>query len=146
MKLIKIVGHPVSVMCVYLFLLISGKSFGGFYALYILLGLSHGVLDSIVSMSGILVMLLGYSVYRQRFSPAKPALYLLADAVMIIGLFLFFQTTKGYNDATFQQTVPLITFVLFGICVLCNILLSVILFTQNGKNNSKPWHSVQRQA
>lgn len=146
MKLMKIFGHPVSVTCVYLFLLISGESFGGFYALYILLGLFNGEPDAIVSMLGLITMLLGYSVYRQRFHPIKPGLYLLGDALMLLGLFLFFQITKDYNDATFQQAVPLFTFVLFGICVLCNILLSVKLFTQGGKGNSKPWHSVQGQA
>jgi hypothetical protein len=143
MKLIKIIGHPVTVMVVYLLLLVSGESFGGFYALYILLGLSHGVVDSVVSMLGLLIMLLGYKTYRQRFHPVKPGLYLLADAVLIFGLVLFFRTTKGYNDATFEQTVPLTTFVLFGICVLCNILLSVLLLTQNGKSSRHSMHSVQ---
>jgi hypothetical protein len=136
MKIVKIVGHPVSVMFMYLFLLISGQSFGGFYALYILLGLSHGVMDAVVSALGLVIMLVGFYVYRNNFSLIKPALYILGDAIMILGLFLFFQTTKGYNDATFHQTVPIITFVLFGLCVLCNILVSVMLFSQNSKSNS----------
>lgn len=146
MKIIKIIGHPVSVMCMYLLLIISGKSFGGFYILFIFLGLANGVPDALVSTLGLGIMLLGYKVYRKTFHPIKPALYLLGDAVMIAGLVVFFQVAKDYSNATFQQAVPLFTFVLFGICVLCNILLSLMLFTQKGKSNSKPWHSVQGQA
>jgi hypothetical protein len=137
MKIIKIIGHPVSVMCMYLLLLISGESFGGFYVLYIVLGLPHGVPDAIVSTLGLGIMLLGYKIYRNKFHPVKPALYFLGDTVMIIGLVLFFQTTKGYNNATFHQAVPLFSFALFGLCVLCNVLLSVVLLSQNGKGNGK---------
>lgn len=143
MKILKIVGHPVSVMCVYLLLLISGESFGGFYVLFILLGLSHGVPDTIVSTLGLGIMLLGYKIYRKKYHPIKPALYILGDVVMIIGLIMFFQTAKGYSYATFHQIAPLVSFALFGLCVLCNVVLAVMLFIQNSKSNGKPLHMVQ---
>jgi hypothetical protein len=138
MKIIKIIGHPVSVMCMYLLLIISGKSFGGFYVLFIFLGLPHGVPDAIVSTVGLGIMLLGYKVYRKKFHLIKPALYLLGDAVMIAGLVLFFQVAKDYSNATFQQAVPRFSFALFGLCVVCNILLAGLLIIQNGKSNTKP--------
>lgn len=135
MKVINIIGHPVTIICTYLLLLISGQSFGGFYVLYILLGLPHGSPDAIISTAGVAVMLLGYKVYRNVFNPLKPALYFAGIAVMILGLVFFFQASKGYNDQTFQQTVPLISFVLFGLCVLCNMVHSIGLLSRHSRKN-----------
>lgn len=135
MKVINIIGHPVSVMCTYLLLLISGHSLGGFYVMYILLGLPHGSPDAIISAAGLSLMLLGYKIFHKRFRPVKPVLYLAANAVMIFGLVIFFQSSKGYNDPTFHQTVPLISFSIFGFCVLCNVLHSLGLFYQHTKKN-----------
>jgi hypothetical protein len=138
MKIVKIIGHPVSVMCIYLLLIISGESIGGFYALYLMLGLPEGTSYALVSALGVGLMLIGYNVYRKRYHPLKPSFYVLADVVMIIGLVIFFQTTKGYNNGTFRQAVPLFSFALFGLCALCNVLLSVWLLIQNKGNNVKP--------
>lgn len=138
MKIIRIFGHPVSVTCVYLLLLISGKSIGGFYVLYILMRLRYGVPDAIVSSLGLVVMLAASMVSQKKLPPLKPTLCILADIVLIVGLLLFFQASEGYNDATFRQTVPLLSFTLFAACVLSNVLLSVILFGQGGKSDVKP--------
>lgn len=129
MKIINIIGHPVAVLITYLLLLISGESFGGFYVLYILLGLPHGSPDAIISTVGIAIMLVGYKIYRTKFSPIKPLFYLVGIVVMILGLVSFFQTSKGYNNQTFHQMVPLVSFGIFGFCVLCNLLHSVGLFS-----------------
>ena len=143
MKILKIAGHPVLVMSVFLLLLISGESFGGFYVLYILLGLPHGVPDALLAVGGLAVMLLGYKIYRKQFSPIKPLLYLAGNALMIYSLFVFFRMSKGYNDATFHQTVPFISFVLYGLCVLCNLFYSIILFlNKNTPKNSHPLNIV----
>ena len=139
MKLIKICGHPVLVMSLYLLLLISGRSFGGFYAVYILMGLMGGTTDSILSLIGLGIMLLGYKLFRKQYHPIKSLLYILGNAVMIYGLVTFFRITKGYNDGTFEQTIPLISFTIYGVSVFCNLLLSVYLFFSKGtqgKNNS----------
>ena len=135
MKVVNLIGHPVSVMCTFLLLLISGHSFGGFYAIYLLFGLPHGVPHAIISVAGLALMLLGYKIYRKRFNPAKPALYIAANALMIIGLVSFFQSSKGYNDPTFYQAVPLISFAIFGLCVVCNVFHSIHLFFQHGKKS-----------
>lgn len=139
MKIIKVIGHPVLVMSLFLLLLISGESFGGFYVIYLLLGLPHGVPDAIVGIAGLGAMLAGYKVYRSRYHPLKPLLYIAANGIMIWSLVLFFQSSKGYNDPTFHQTVPILSFCLFGLCVLCNLVLSVIIllgkgFDRNGKH------------
>lgn len=127
MKLIKIIGHPVMVMCIFLLLLISGESFGGFYLIYFLIGLPHGVPHALLALAGLGVMFTGYKIYRNQFHIIKPLLYLLGSGLMILALVTFFAASKGYNDPTFHQAVPLFTFVLFGICVLSNVWLSVSL-------------------
>jgi hypothetical protein len=137
MKIIKIIGHPVSVMCMYLLLIISGESFGGFYTLFVFMRLFHGVPDAIVSTLGLGMMLLGYKTCRQRYHPIKTALYLLGNGLMITGLALFFEVSKGYNESTFHQAVPLFTFALFGLFVLCNTWLSIMLFFQNEPSNGR---------
>ncbi len=137
MKIIKIVGHPVLIISIFLLLLISGESFGGFYLMYILLGLPHGVPHSIIAIAGLGLMFTGYKVYRQQFHIVKPLLYIFGNALMIFALFIFFQDSKGYNDSTFHQTVPVITFVLFGLCVLCNVLLTVSLCVKTPNKRDK---------
>lgn len=60
--------------------------------------------------------------------------YWLKSALMIAGiillglsLFVFFQKDRmRYNYETFEQTVPVISFVVFGITVLCGLINSVI--------------------
>lgn len=132
MKFIKIFGHPVLVMSLFLLLLISGRSFGGFYAIYILMGLLVGSIDSIVSLVGLGIMLLGYKLFRSHYHPVKSLLYIIGNSVMIFALVTFFKITKGYNDGTFEQTIPLISFGIYGVSVLCNLLLSVNLFFSKG--------------
>ncbi len=54
-------------------------------------------------------------------------------------LFVFFQNDRmRYNYATFEQTVPVISIVVFGITVLCGLIMSVmqILKLPNQKNSN----------
>lgn len=137
MKILKIIGHPLTVMCVYLMLLISGQSFGGFYAIYILLGLPVAAPDAIVSLLGLAILLLGYNFQGKKIQSLKPLFYLLGDSALVVGLFLFFGVTKGYNNATFHQSLPLATFILFGLSLAANFALSLHLLRgkQTGRNN-----------
>ncbi len=104
--------------------------------MYLLLGLPHGVPHAIIAVAGLGAMFIGYKIYRKQLSPVKPLLYLAGNALMIFALFTFFGASKGYNDGTFRQTVPLVSFVLFGVCVLCNVLFSVLLFSKPSNDNN----------
>lgn len=137
MKLIKIIGHPVLVMSMFLLLIISGESFGGFYLIFLLLGLPHGVPHALIAIGGLATMLAGYKVYRKEFNPIKPLLYILGNTLMIFALVTFFQDSKGYNDGTFHQGVPLVSFILFGLCVLFNLVVSFTLFGKAVKKSDK---------
>ncbi len=136
MKLIKIIGHPILVLSIFLLLLISGESFGGFYLLYICLGLPHGVPHAIIAVAAVASMVVGFNIQKKQPGLIKPLLYLFGIGLMLLALITFFSDSKGYNDGTFRQTAPLISFGIFGLCVLCNVILSVWLFVQSpGKND-----------
>lgn len=141
MKLIKIISHPVVVSCIFLMVLISGEQFGGFYLIYLLLGLPHGALHAVLALVGILCMLLGYRVNLRQNNIAKPLLYVSGDVIFIIALITFFKESKGYNDATFHQTIPVITFVLLGICIISNILISTSMFLKYKAKTDVPYRT-----
>lgn len=136
MKLIKIVGHPAAVMSMFLLLLISGEHFGGFYLLYLLMGLPFGALHFIIALVGLTAVFLGYIIYRKQLHIVKPLLYITGKILLIQALFVFFKYSDGYNDSTFHQFIPLISFVLFGCCVLCNLIVAFLLLIKIwGKDN-----------
>lgn len=138
MKLIKIIGHPVLVMSLFLLILISGEQFGGFYLLYLIMGLPYGAPHTLIALTGLLTMFIGYKIHPKQLPKIKPILYLLGDGFMATALFVFFWSSKGYNNSTFEQAVPLISLSLFGICVLSNLLLIILLFLRLLGNNDEP--------
>lgn len=139
MKVIKVIGHPVLVMCMYLLILISGEQFGGFYLLYIAMGLPYGAPHSLIALAGLSIMLLGYKIHPKRIAKVKPLLYFLGDSLMATALFVFFSNSKGYNNSTFNQIVPLISLGLFCVCLLSNLVL-ILLKVQN--KNDKPLEAI----
>lgn len=138
MKLIKIIGHPILVMSLFLLILISGEQFGGFYLLYVLMGLPNGAPHSLIALTGLTIMLAGYKFHSTNFPKTKPLLFLMADLIMLIALYVFFTSSNGYNYSTFEQTVPLISLGLFGICVLANLILIILRFLKLQNKNAKP--------
>src|SRR5687768_697513 len=115
MKIISIIGHPVLVMSLFLLIMISGEHFGGFYLLYLIMGLYGGASHSILAISGLAILFTGYKIYRSKPKTLKPLLYLLGISIMVWSLITFFDNSQGYNHGTFYQTVPFITLLLFGL-------------------------------
>ena len=134
MKLLKIIGHPVFVMCVFLLILISGESLGGFYLLYILLGILHGAPHALLAVIGLCMLFIGYKFWSTKSAIIKPCLYILGIAVMVLALVVFFERSKGYNDGTFSQTIPIISLVVFSLCAFCCLINSFIMLTRGLKN------------
>lgn len=140
MKILRIVGHPITVLCMFLLLLISGEGFGGFYLIYVLLGLTGLASHSVLAVAAIAFLVAGYNIPKGNFLIAKPILYIVAVVIMNWALFTFFRDSKGYNDSTFEQGVPMTTFVLFGLCAFCNICLAVaaiVRISGKGKDQYK---------
>jgi hypothetical protein len=127
MKLIKIMGHPVLVISLFLLVIIEGEHFGGFYVLYLLFGLVAGASYALIAIAGIVVMLLGYNFYKEK-QLMKPILYLVGWILLLVSYVVFFGDGKNNNGETFHTRVPLITFVFFGLCSICLLINIVYLF------------------
>lgn len=133
MKLIKVIGHPVVMICTFLLFITEGENFGGFYMVYLLLALPHGALYALLAFIGILSIVIGLNLNQKPSYWIKPCLYLIGLTLMVLSLVDFFAT--GDQSDTFKQGVPLASFLLLCLSSLCFLALSFSLFQ---KNLSKP--------
>jgi hypothetical protein len=115
MKAIKIIRNPLWLILSFLFIIISGEHWGGFYLLYILLSLPHGSVHAIIGIAGIILLTTAYLKYKQgEMSPARTVINISGLLFLILSLFLFFFNDKqGYNSGTFYQLVPLVSLGVF---------------------------------
>lgn len=118
MKIISTLGHPALLIMVYLLLLIEGDHFGGFYLLYLLLALPHGALYAILAVAGIVLIAIHYYFKVTRL------VSLAGSLLLLISLVIFF--SKGNKNETFMLAIPLLTFCLFGVCLTCYLIRSIV--------------------
>ena len=129
MKMLKILGHPYTVVISFLLLLISGEHFGGFYILYILLALPHGGIHAVLAVLGIAVLL--FNQYKRPVAIVAVLASFAGLIFLLLSLFFFFYNDSSrYNAATFEQTIPLLSLAGFGIFVLSSIVNNFMLLTQ----------------
>jgi len=119
MKMIKLFTHPVVIIIAFLLILISGEHLGGFYLLYILLGLPHGAVHSLLAIVGIgLLFFTNYKYQQQFIFNIEPVLNIMGGIMILLSLFLFFYNDKShYNYGTFYQTIPVILLSIFSLSV-----------------------------
>jgi hypothetical protein len=111
--------HPVLIATSFCFIIISGEAMGGFYLLYLLFGLMHGGLHSIIGFAGIILLLISTSLSDMKL---RILLRIAGLCCMITSLIRFFTQPGGsYNFDTFYQTTPLISLGIF--CILSLIFL-----------------------
>jgi hypothetical protein len=120
MKTIRFLFHPYALIISFLLILISGQHLGGFYALYILLGLPYGALHSLIGVAGILILVITYKKYKSvKVYAIRYVGNLVGASLLILSLFLFFyRDTSNYNIGTFYQTVPQVMLFVFSIVLL----------------------------
>ncbi len=137
MKAIKIITHPVLLIISFLFILISGQHFGGFYLLYLLMALPHLSLHALLAMTGIILLLFSYIRFgRQNKYIIEPVINIIGSACLVFSLYLFFNNDKkGYNDGTFEQLVPQVTLVLFGLLTIAFVLKNLIRTSSKKSSN-----------
>jgi hypothetical protein len=128
MKFLSVIGHPVILMSLYLLLVIESEHFGGFFILYLLMALPTGAAFSIVGAIGLVLVFLGYKLYRKHANILKPLLLLGGFIFLIISLFLFFSEKDRLE--TFHLTIPIIFFICFSLCSVAFVLNSFILIGQ----------------
>ena len=127
MKIIKILGHPIVLVTIFLLLIIEGAHFGGFYLLYLLLAIPHGATYAIMAVTGIILIVIAKGFITNNSNKLRAVLYLLGLLIMNASLVLFFsRNEKTGNMETFQGGVPLISFIVFGLIMLC-FLVNIIM-------------------
>lgn len=133
MKAIKIIGHPVFLISIFLLFIIEGDHFGGFYLLFLLMALPHGALYAVTAIGGIVSLIVGYQAKAMIW---KQTLYIAGLILMSISLFTFFgKSDKTGVDATFRDTIPLLSFILLCVSAAC---FSTRFFINGFKPYSKP--------
>lgn len=119
MKAIQIITHPVTLIISFLFILISGEHWGGFYMLYLLLALPHGGIHALLGLVGIITLFAAMyhrgNVNKHRSS----SLLSIAGVLFMAGSLVSFFMQKGgeYNYETFYQTGPVISLIIFIVLV-----------------------------
>ena len=134
MKTIKIITNPYTLIFCFGAILISGQHLGGFYLMYILLGLHHAALHSIFAIVGIDLLIIS-DVKLQ--GSLKFTVNLIGLVLMILSIFVFFYLDKeNYNIQTFHQIVPLVIMSLFAITSTAYFINNTILLLGAGNNVS----------
>lgn len=113
MKLLRFIGHPITIIILFLLILISGKAIGSVYLFYILLALPEGHSHALLAVCGILLLLvrLGDS---EKLMLTNSILNTLAIIALFLSLYLFFTNdTQQYNYVSFRTGAFWITFGLF---------------------------------
>lgn len=120
MKIFKIITHPATIIICFLLVLINGENWAGFFLMYILLGLSHGAIHSILAVTGIGILLFSFFKYKKQFMyRAESVLNIFGALLLFLSLFLFFYRDKdNYNIATFYQTIPVLVISIFGLLLI----------------------------
>lgn len=140
MKALKIIGHPVLIMSLFMLILISGEAFGGPYLLYLILGLPHGVDYAVIGFLGLVCLFVSYKIFRGKGRNwLKPTLNLIGILLLLLSLYIFFINDRmRYNYNTFSQSVPMVSLILFGISVVCGIIINglSLIITIPKKNGS----------
>ena len=126
MKLFRSLSSPYTLIICFCLIMISGEQLGGFYALYILLGLFAGAFHSLLAVAGIIMLLIIY----HRFNNSK----LFPQVLNVIGVLLLFSSIyyffwndkQHYNWGSFEQTVPVASMVLTAIVGICFLVRTFV--------------------
>jgi hypothetical protein len=90
-KLLNIITHPNIVIISFFGILINGEGFGGFFLLYVLLGLPHGVIHALIALLGVVLLLVNYYKYkRKKKLIAQSLIEILAVILLMLSVFVFF--------------------------------------------------------
>lgn len=123
MTLKNIIKHPLAVMISFMIVLISGEHIGGFYIIYLLMGITHGTIHTLLGMAGIALLVPGLLITQRKQASSIYLLNIIGAVCMLLSLFFFFfNDEQRYNISTFYQFIPFSTIILF--CFLSLIFLA----------------------
>lgn len=122
-RFLRVLTHPIIQLISFSWILVGSAHFGGPYLFFVVGGITDAELYAIVGVAGI--VLLGMLVFY-----SKPIFQLLATICCNASLLLFFVgSTNDHSHASFSETLPLITLIIF-----CLIQILVILKLTRWKN------------
>ena len=80
------------------------------------MALPHGGIHALLGVAGIFILLVSYHYFKRRNKYViERVLNLTGVLSLLLSLFFFFfNDRQGYNSGTFEQLVPQITLILFG--------------------------------
>lgn len=140
MKLINIITHPVLVIIAFCVILVSGEHFGGFYLMYLLMALPHGGIHAVLALLGTGLILFSYAKYKRESQFFfEVVLNILGVFSLYTSLWLFFYNSWDYNNGTFDQSVPIMSIVLFGLVSLGFLAQSITRFARAKPNGSSAY-------
>ena len=129
MRAIKYLGSSITLIVWFLCIIIIGKHFAGLYIFYILLGLTHGGIHSILGMVGITLVLVSKISRIEKTKSLKAMLNFIGGVLMLLSLWLFFKNDiDQYNYQTLHQAVP--------IAIIAGFVLLVIFFCALNMKNA----------
>lgn len=127
MKIFRIISHPYLLIGSFLLILISGESWGGFYIWYLAMALPHGLLHALAAAAGIALLVLNREFLSKEESTIKATIDITGLFFFLLSLFIFFyQDKEGYNSSTFEQVVPQLSLVVFGIMSLLFLVRTLL--------------------
>lgn len=142
MKVIKILGHPIVVMSLFLLVIIEGVHFGGFYLLYLLIGLMYAAPFSLAAVAGIALKVVAYNLTLEKRPVLKPVLYLAGWLLFILSYALFFNDSGNNHRETFETTAPFISFLLFSAGSLCFFINLLQMFMNSERKSQEDLRAI----
>lgn len=119
MKLFRSLSSPYTLIICFCLIMISGEQLGGFYALYILLGLFAGAIHSLLAVAGMIILLISYHRFKNRKAILQ-VLNVIGVLLLFSSIYYFFWNDKQhYNWGSFEQTVPVASMLLTAIVGIC---------------------------
>jgi len=85
-------------------------------------------------------LFIGYKIFRgDKKHWVKYALIILGIMGLVFSLCLFFSNDRmRYNHATFEQSIPILSLILFALCILSGILVNVVALWHELSPRSAP--------
>ena len=131
MKTLKILSHPYLLLSLFSLILISGKSFGGIYLMYLAMALPHGGAHALLALAGVAVLIFTRERYHRQKQVVLEPILNISGAFLLVGSLLYFFSQSRYNWGTFEQTVPLVMLSLFGVCWFLFVVWNMMPGTGN---------------
>lgn len=117
MSFYKIITHPATLIISFLYIIISGEHVGGPYVWYLIMAAPYGIGRVWWAAAGILSLLISHTEAAGKRKVLRSCLRITGALELAISLFVFFRAEDKncYNCGTFEQTIPLMTLILFGV-------------------------------